>query len=163
MKNRVDETVAKGSVYHIMCHPNVIEWDKAYTWSHLNHISNHNNIWYVSLGHLFTYHLAQTNYSVLTTVADKTLEVPGNFSLHQNFPNPFNPVTTINYIVSKSALVKLTVYNSLGQTVEVLVNKNQSSGEYFVRWDASEYESGIYFYQIRIDGFQENRKMILMK
>jgi len=91
-----------------------------------------------------------------------------SFSLHQNSPNPFNPVTQIVYDLPKQARVKLEVYNILGQQVKVLVDQTQVAGSYRVTWDGSDANggaaaSGIYFYRIRAGEYESNRKMILLK
>jgi len=90
-------------------------------------------------------------------------EVPSAFSLSQNFPNPFNPNTTIKFNVSKAGFVKVIVYNSLGREVEQLVNNNLSAGKYEVNWNASNQTSGVYFYKIMADNFSEVKKMMLVK
>ena len=158
-----DDVVSRESVYHVMCHPNVVEWDRSYPWDHLDYISNRKNIWYVSLGHVFLYHLAQDNYIVETSVELAEHEIPKDFSLHQNYPNPFNPQTTISYDLVETDHVQLKIYNQLGQLIESLVDKKQQSGQHSINWDASEQTSGIYIYQIQVGDQQENKKMILTK
>jgi photosystem II stability/assembly factor-like uncharacterized protein len=86
-----------------------------------------------------------------------------DFNLSQNYPNPFNPVTNINYSVSKSGLVRITVFNILGKEIETLVNENLSPGTYSVTFDAGKYSSGIYFYRMKTEGFTDVKKMILLK
>ena len=90
-------------------------------------------------------------------------EVPDNFELKQNYPNPFNPVTRIQFALVKSGFVKLSVYNLLGQEVEVLVNENLKAGEYKVNFNALKLTSGVYFYRITAEGFSKTRKMVLIK
>jgi len=89
--------------------------------------------------------------------------LPDAFKLSQNYPNPFNPATTIRYEIPKLANVTLTVYNMAGQVVEQLVNQKQQPGSYSVNWNASKYSSGIYYYQIRTEEFQQVKKMLLIK
>lgn len=88
---------------------------------------------------------------------------PHRFSLSQNFPNPFNPATTINYSLAKDSHVKLTVYNTLGQVVAVLADEWQSSGTRTVRWNARDQQSGLYIYRLEADGFIASKKMFLQK
>jgi ligand-binding sensor domain-containing protein len=88
---------------------------------------------------------------------------PEQYVLYQNYPNPFNPTTSIKCSLPKNTNVTLTVYNTAGQVVKVLVNKNQSSGNYTVKWDARYIPSGVYFYQLQADDFQQVKKCILMK
>ena len=95
---------------------------------------------------------------------------PREFALHQNFPNPFNPDTTIKYDLAESADVTLQIYNVLGQVVRTLVGSEaQNAGRYQIRWNGMDdrgvpVSSGIYFYQISADGkFSDVRKLMLLK
>ena len=85
------------------------------------------------------------------------------FSLSQNFPNPFNPVTVIEYALPKSGDVSLTIYNLLGEEVTRLVSENQQAGYHKVNLDASSLVSGIYFYRLQAGDFVRTRKMVLLK
>lgn len=88
---------------------------------------------------------------------------PENYFL-TNYPNPFNPTTKIYYTIPKGDFVKLTVYNSIGQVVDVLVNKfHNNAGAYEVNFNGSNLSSGIYFYTIETSGFRDSRKMLLVK
>ena len=78
-------------------------------------------------------------------------------------PNPFNPVTRIEYYVPEDARVQLVVYNVKGQLVATLVNGPVTAGEHIVTWDAANAPSGIYFYRLTVGDFRETRKMILLK
>ncbi len=78
------------------------------------------------------------------------LEIPKAFILEQNYPNPFNPSTQISYHVSTSDIVKIRVFNALGQEVATLVNKEHSPGTYTVTWDARGAASGTYFYRLEV-------------
>jgi hypothetical protein len=88
---------------------------------------------------------------------------PASYRLNQNFPNPFNPATTISYAVAKNSHVKLTVYNMLGQVVAVLVDGLKSQGSYYVTWDAKNQPSGLYLCRFEADGFRATKKMFLQK
>ena len=94
---------------------------------------------------------------------------PEVFSLANNYPNPFNPATTIKYALPQAADVELTVYNVLGQPVRTLVAEHQSAGRYVVEWDATNdsghsLSSGMYFYRLEASGeFREVKKMLLLK
>lgn len=81
----------------------------------------------------------------------------------RNFPNPFNPSTTITYVLPQSTYVSITVYDRLGRQVQVLVDQNQDGGEHTVDFNASEYPSGIYFYRIKTPEKTEVRKMLFTK
>ncbi len=84
--------------------------------------------------------------------------------MHQNFPNPFNPTTTIRFDVAQSSVVSLKVYNLLGQVVTTLVDgQNMSQGTYQVQWNAKDLASGIYLYQLEAGDVKVSRKMILLK
>ena len=94
---------------------------------------------------------------------------PTAFSLADNFPNPFNPTTTIQYALPQAADVELTVYNVVGQPVRTLVAEHQSAGRYVVEWDATNdsghsLSSGMYFYRLQAGvEFLEVKKMLLLK
>jgi hypothetical protein len=97
-------------------------------------------------------------------------EVPYKFMLYQNYPNPFNPATTIRFSVGTpseqvagSDPVKLTLYDALGREIKTLVNENLKPGTYEVEWDATNYPSGIYFYQLSTTGYNQTRRMVLIK
>lgn len=89
--------------------------------------------------------------------------LPTEFKLHTNYPNPFNPATTIAYDLPKGAEVTLEIYNILGQKVETLFEGYLEAGRYTVSWDASKYSSGIYLSRLVTSEFQATQKMILMK
>jgi hypothetical protein len=88
---------------------------------------------------------------------------PTKFMLEQNFPNPFNPSTTINYTLNQSGIVTLKVYNLLGQEVRTLVNGFQNAGSYHTMFDAQGLSSGIYFYRLQSPNSIQTRKMILLQ
>lgn len=89
--------------------------------------------------------------------------VPYKFSLVQNQPNPFNPMTTINYSLAKDGRVKITTYNPLGQVVTVLVDDYQTKGSHSVIWNAHNLPGGFYIYRLEADGFVASKKMFLQK
>jgi hypothetical protein len=89
--------------------------------------------------------------------------VPREYGLSQNYPNPFNPSTTIQYDLPKSAMVSLTIYNTLGQLVISLVNEQKGPGSYQIQWNALDVPSGIYFYRLQAGQFVETKKMILLR
>jgi tetratricopeptide (TPR) repeat protein len=88
---------------------------------------------------------------------------PTEFSLSQNFPNPFNPVTMIRYQILKPGMVTLKVYDILGREVATLVNGNKIEGTYDISFDASKLTSGIYIYQLIANNYISSKKMILLK
>jgi len=90
-------------------------------------------------------------------------EMPTEFLLSQNFPNPFNPSTSIQYAVSSRQFVKLTVYDLLGREIETLVNEEKPAGTYEITWYSENLPSGVYFYQLKAGSYLETKKMLLMK
>ena len=85
------------------------------------------------------------------------------YSLHQNFPNPFNPETQIAYDLVEGGNVTLTVYNMMGQKVTTLVSGMESAGHHTVNFNAATLPSGLYLYRIEANGFSDEKKMLLMK
>lgn len=114
----------------------------------------------------YQYRLKQVVYDG-TFKYSKIIEVevgtPTKFSLYQNFPNPFNPSTTISYQIPKTANVTIKAFDILGREVATLVNEEKPAGNYEVKFDASNIASGIYYYQIKTGKFVQTRKMILLK
>jgi hypothetical protein len=99
-----------------------------------------------------------------TDVEEETGTVtPTEFTLQQNFPNPFNPSTQIKFSVPQTSDIKVLVTDLLGREVATLVNDNLAAGNYSVNFNASELSSGIYFYTLITDNFKQSKKMILMK
>jgi hypothetical protein len=110
----------------------------------------------------------QTFTTGITGIGNLTEEILYQFSLSQNFPNPFNPITLISYTVGANRntplqYVDLSIYNILGQMVVTLVNKNQVPGSYQVEWDGSDFPSGVYFYRIQAGDFVKTKRMLLIK
>ncbi len=91
--------------------------------------------------------------------------LPEEFALHQNCPNPFNPITIISFDLPEAANVKLEIFNILGQKVENLVDDYLDAGKYNITWDSrsSDVPSGVYFYVIQAGKFSESKKMLLLK
>jgi len=90
-------------------------------------------------------------------------KLPTDYSLSQNYPNPFNPTTVIVYSLPTSGIVKLFVYDVLGNVVAELVNSVQQAGEYNIEFDAQNLSSGVYFYKMEVGNFSKTKKLILMK
>jgi len=98
-----------------------------------------------------------------TEIPDNGVNVPLQFSLGQNFPNPFNPVTTIRYTVPHSGPVRLSVFDLLGREVAVLADGHQFAGEYSAQFNASHLSSGVYLYRLTAAGKNSVKKMMLVK
>jgi hypothetical protein len=94
--------------------------------------------------------------------------IPDNFSLSQNYPNPFNPTTKIDFALPRSADVSITIYNLMGQQVNVLMNSNLEYGYHTVIWNGLDQfgrpvSSGVYFSELRTRNFRQTKKMLLLK
>jgi hypothetical protein len=113
--------------------------------------------------------LGNSNIALDKSQADKASKniesenTPTEYALSNNYPNPFNPTTIIEYQLPKNGFVSLKVYDILGRVVRTLVNENKTVGKYSVNFDASKLASGIYFYQLKSNGFSSIKKMILTK
>lgn len=103
------------------------------------------------------------NYEYYDLMNEVVIGVPVKFSLQQNYPNPFNPKTIINYSIPIAQYTILKVYDVLGNEVAALVNEKQDAGNYSVEFDAGRLSSGIYFYKLSTNGFNETKSMILLK
>jgi len=88
---------------------------------------------------------------------------PNEYKLNQNYPNPFNPITKISYALPTNGLVKLLVYDVLGNEITSLVNDYKNSGFHNIEFDASLLPSGIYFYRLLVGEYSETKKLILLK
>ena len=89
--------------------------------------------------------------------------IPNKYELSQNYPNPFNPATKINFSLPQGSDIKLTVYNMLGQQIEVLANGFRNAGTYELTWDASKLASGVYIYRLETGSTVISKKMMLLK
>ncbi|MBD3234635.1 MAG: T9SS type A sorting domain-containing protein [candidate division Zixibacteria bacterium] len=94
---------------------------------------------------------------------DANQQLPEVTKLFGNYPNPFNPVTTIEYTIAENNDVSLKVYNLLGQKVATLTDGFKDAGHYSVKWNASDYSSGIYFYKLEVGDEMFTKRMILLK
>jgi hypothetical protein len=88
---------------------------------------------------------------------------PDAFRLDQNYPNPFNPETSLNFSLPETLDVSFTIYNSLGQKVYTLQEKNISAGSHSLNWNASGFPTGVYFYKLEAENFSATKKMLLVK
>ncbi|MDE3058201.1 MAG: T9SS type A sorting domain-containing protein [Bacteroidota bacterium] len=103
------------------------------------------------------------DFGIVTSVRREDFVLPQRFTLDQNFPNPFNPATTIRYSIPAESKVVLKVYNLIGQEVATLVNTDQRVGTYSVQFDASKLASGVYFYRLSAGSFVQTKKLLLLK
>ncbi|HUI66154.1 MAG TPA: DUF362 domain-containing protein [Bacteroidota bacterium] len=98
-----------------------------------------------------------------TITAVKEPPKPAQFALYQNYPNPFNPSTTIRYSLSGRSTVTLNVYNTVGQLVATLVKGEQEAGMHEVKFDGTKLASGVYYYRIHSESFDQARKLLLVR
>ena len=115
----------------------------------------HDNGWYID----------DVRIEGINSVSEYALGITVNksFVLCQNSPNPFRPTTDIRYTLPRDCDVKLEVFNSLGQKVATLVNQNENAGYKSVRWDASGFSAGVYFYRLQAEDFADMKKMVIMR
>jgi hypothetical protein len=99
----------------------------------------------------------------LTIVKGNENFPPVSYKLNQNYPNPFNPTTIISFSIPVQEKVSLKVYNILGMEVSTLLNEVQTTGNHSIRFNAKNFPSGIYFYELRTGNFLDVKKMILLK
>ena len=107
---------------------------------------------------------------MVASVRPPSRDIPAGFNLGQNYPDPFNPSTTIKYDLPTASSVSLKIYNLLGQTVTTLIEGIQQPGEKSARWNAAGFSCGVYFYKLEATSldkpaktFTQVRKMVLMK
>ncbi|MDX2128166.1 MAG: family 16 glycosylhydrolase [Chloroherpetonaceae bacterium] len=144
-------------------------WDRGTgTWSANNAQFTPDNIFFQN-GRMFLGLTMPEQAGQLLRIDRRGREISRDYELMQNFPNPFNPTTTIRYQLPEISRVQLDVYDLLGRKVETLVNTLQSSGRYDINFNASSLASGVYFYRLSATplggqrGFIETRKMTLIK
>jgi hypothetical protein len=95
-------------------------------------------------------------------------QIPAQFALSNNYPNPFNPTTNINYQLAEDAQVTLKIYNMLGQEVKTIISEAQEAGYYTAKWDGNNdfgarVSSGVYIYSLHAGSFVATKKMNLIK
>lgn len=105
----------------------------------------------------------QVGDDVITIAEHSTLALPKKYAIENNYPNPFNATTTIEYSVSKDTNITISILNISGQRVKVVEDSFVKAGTHFITWDASDMSSGTYFCKISSDGFSDTKKMMLMK
>lgn len=169
LNNTFDEVLNNGGIYHVMYHPNILEWDQEYPWVHLEHISNRKNIWYVGFGHLQVYRFLQDVYpSQNLTTYENNKVMPTSFILSQNYPNPFNPKTKFRIYSRKNNFINITIFGLNGNHIRKIINKKLSHGEYVMTWDGRDNlgrttPAGIYFLSASDGHLLQTRKMVLIK
>ena len=99
----------------------------------------------------------------VTVSIEEYSDLPKKFDLSNNYPNPFNPSTTIKFDLPKNSKVKLSVYNILGQEVAVVLNKDLNAGSHEIKFNGLALSSGLYFYKMEAGKFVSIKKMMLIK
>jgi hypothetical protein len=114
----------------------------------------------------YSYRLRQINYNGTSEYSNE-IEIqfisPQYFNLSQNYPNPFNPSTTIEFSIPQESTVSIKIYDLLGEEKIVLMNEQKPAGTYKINFDASKLPSGVYLYKLSAKGFEQTRKMLLLK
>jgi hypothetical protein len=109
------------------------------------------------------FNFSSMEFILTATIVDDKIDLPINFELNQNFPNPFNPSTSIIYAMPQTGLVTIKVYDILGKEIATLVNETKIKGTYTVEFDGSDLPSGIYIYKIQSGNFNDSKKMTLIR
>jgi len=89
--------------------------------------------------------------------------VPREFTLSENYPNPFNPSTTIQFSLPQAGFITLKIYNTLGEEIASLISEKLDAGTYTKNWNATDISSGVYFYRLHAGSFVETKKLVLLK
>jgi hypothetical protein len=114
----------------------------------------------------YYYRLRQNDFDgkfSFSQIIEVDIDAPKDFNLEQNYPNPFNPSTNISFTLPYASVVKLSIYNQLGEKVDQLVNQSLEAGSYIYNWNAKNNSSGIYVVELQADGYKASKKMMLMK
>ena len=104
-----------------------------------------------------------SQYDVSIGITKIETEIPKEYFVGNNYPNPFNPTTRIKYGIPKEGNVKLVIYDMLGRELKTIINETQKPGVYEATFDASSFPSGVYFYRIITNDFIQTRRMVLLK
>jgi hypothetical protein len=142
--------------------------DTLFAFSHLNKTLLYNTeyFWRISAANQYGTSQWANLFNFLTinpTAVNKDEKLPSDYQLSQNYPNPFNPVTQINYSLAKQGFVSLRVYDLLGNLIATLADEEKSAGSYSVQFNASRLSSGMYIYQLTVNGAMLRKKMIFLK
>jgi hypothetical protein len=103
------------------------------------------------------------HYYSSSTDVEGEIGLASEFNLSNNYPNPFNPSTRINFTIPHKAVVSLRVFSLSGSEVAELVSGEMEAGSYDIDFDAANLPSGVYFYKIQSDNFVQTKKMLLLK
>lgn len=169
LNSTFDEVVSNGGVYHVMCHPNILEWDEEYPWVHMEHISNRKNIWYVGFGYLHAYHFLQLAYpSMELDLEGQDDIVSTSFRLYQSYPNPFNSRTSSKIYIENNNMINILIHGLNGKMIKNLFKRYINPGYHICDWDGrnelgATVSAGLYFMSIRSGDLVQTKKMMLLK
>jgi hypothetical protein len=110
-----------------------------------------------------TYKIDDLSFGPATGIEETFSVRPDEFTLSQNFPNPFNPSTTISFSVPSRSFVSLKVFDCLGKEVGTIVSEELSAGNYSRQWNASSLPSGVYYYRLQSGSFTDTKKLVLLR
>ncbi len=166
-----DKACALNGVYHLMLHPQTVDWTAGYADQHLAYISQRKDVWYTALGHLYLYRLMYINQPKVITTIDELVTAsaaPVDLQLYQNYPNPFNSCTTIKFTLRQESHISVSILDILGREVRTITDQIYTVGTHSVLWDGCDQagkavSGGLYFYQLRSGTFIETRKCLLMQ
>lgn len=108
-------------------------------------------------------HIRIMEYVIVTNISDVYNSNVKEYFISQNFPNPFNPVTNIEFSIPNSGIVQLKVYDIIGNEISTIINEYKDTGKYEVEFDASNLSSGVYFYRMISGSYVETKKMVLLR
>ena len=117
--------------------------------------------WFVTGSNFFS--TSDTFYFAIDATQMNLNDASFSFKLSDNYPNPFNPITEINFEIPYYSFVNINIYDISGHFIDKLTENYYSSGSYKVYWDASNYSSGVYFYEMKADNFLLRKKMMVIK
>jgi poly-gamma-glutamate capsule biosynthesis protein CapA/YwtB (metallophosphatase superfamily) len=152
----------------------LIEWTDWQDYISISNISNPNDYYWMQIKADEELLYASVNYTevmysgITSYIDDEEIIVPEEFVLYQNFPNPFNPVTNIQYDLPVYTNVQLKIYDILGREVRMIINESQPPGKNVLHWDGKDnngrtVSSGVYFYRLQTSEFSKTKKLMLLK
>ena len=136
-------------------------WDDLFTYNEYNNLTEIQKLEWDGLTWI-NYGKRLLAYIPITTLEDY-FDSGISYTLLNNYPNPFNPTTTIQYMLSSRQFVSLKIFDVLGIEIETLVNEEKPAGNYELNWNAANLPSGVYFYRMNAGDYVQTRKMILLK
>ncbi|MCP4633435.1 MAG: T9SS type A sorting domain-containing protein [candidate division Zixibacteria bacterium] len=143
--------------------------DYGVTWVNIDSSFDFHNVLVIEMDEANRYFYAGTGgggvyrTNIMTDVDDNSELLPSNTTLYQNYPNPFNSTTNISFMTAIPGLYRIEIINILGQRIDLLQGKQKTPGIVTLRWDASEFSSGMYFYKLTTNNQSLTKRMTLLK